>query len=1121
MTEQNIGAARVHLVVDATDYDAILTRALNSAVGFGAKAEAAFDRSAGGTRRASARLLDYINDLKRVSTEQTRFAQLLQRAAKEGADPAVLKAATAAWNDYAAGIEVARIKSEGWAASQERAKAAARTITQEQQREALGVRNLSEEYAKLRVEAIAAENARRSQQGFNSLVAPGLGSAATANGATFSALVAQSEQYEQNLAQAHAEALAINVAFDNQRATLAQMNINSLVAPGLGRSAMGNGATVSALQEMVVLEGQLEAEAHNINSEYQRWQTQIDAIGKDFYEIQIMQAKQRYGSAADPIVRQIEQFRTLNTNIHGSTVNTKQLQQAIRFLPAQFTDIGVSAAAGMNPLLIALQQGGQILDQFRLAGLGTKETLLTVGRYALRLVNPITVGVGAVAALAFASYDAAKAMEDLAIATAKGNQVAGSAESLYALVDSISQIEKVNTGSAEAAVARLASGGKLAGDNLRLAAEATARWAAISGESVDDVAGRFEAIAKGPLEAIESGQVRVTQKQYDYIKSLVDSGNQQQAVNELTRIFYDTVNNNSTMVENHLSYMSRMWKEIKDGIGGATRELGQFTDFLVGAAAEAGKKPWWQNLTPYAFLKNTYSAMQGLDAPGANAAPTAGTGPLYDPDAAKRTKQRADALAQWNATADQAAQRQLQLNKLRAEGKRLGQDEATINAVLLRQQKEWAKQDSRKGGQGRDGTQAIRDAAAAEIASITTQTKLVQSQYEQREISVRDYYAKLHKFADDELAVTLRSIDQQKKAVAGRKDAAQRLDELESQAASARERYAQRDIDLKDAQAKAVFQLEVAYRQFTRGLSDSNAELKRNMDAQVAQLTMGSQEYARMQARNELLTKQEQLVRDINRQVEDRSITAEEGEKRVADAIANTATQLAILKSGYADVEAAQADFFVGSQKAWKDWQEDVGNVAQEGYKVMTDALNGFSDAITDGINGNLDSFKTFFDDLQHEILSFIVKQQLTKWLKSLGSESGGSGSSGFFASFVGALFGSTTANAQGGVYAGSGLSAYRNSIVSQPTVFPFARGGVPNMGLMGERSGKPHEAIFPLTRTSGGDLGVKVVESGKRGPITINQPIYIQGRVDDRTTQQVAAKSGREVTRAMSRNNS
>lgn len=1056
MTEQNIGAARVHLVVDASDYDSILARALNSAKGFGEQAEAAFDRSAGGARRASQRLLDYLNDLKRVGNEQSRFAQLLQRAAKEGADPAILKAAVAEWNRHATAVELSRIETEGWASAQQKAQAAAREVAQEQARQAASVRNLAEEYAKLRVESISAANERASQASFN-----------------------------------------------------------SFVAPGLSRGpATANGATISALQEQLALEGQIEAEAHNINTEYQRWQAQIDAIGKDFYEIQIMQARQRYGSAADPIVRQIEQFRALNTNIHGTTVNTKQLQQALRFLPAQFTDIGVSAAAGMNPLLIVLQQGGQILDQFRLAGLKTKDTLLTVARYALSLVNPWTVAGVAIAGVAYAAYDASKSMQDLAVATAKGNQVAGSAESLYALADKISEINKVNTGSAEAAVARLAAGGRLAGDNLALAAEATARWAAVSGEKADDVAGKFEAIARGPLEAIENGTIRVTQKQYDYIRSLVEHGQQQEAVNALTKIFYDTVNNNSDTVERHLTGVSRLAKEIRDAFGAATRNVGEFFNAAADSFLSNGFTPTG---IAQAMVNRRLAAAAAAAGTGSNGGST-----LYDPEAEKREKKRADDLARWNATADKAAERQLQLNRLREEGKRLGQSEAAINAVLLRQQKEWAEQDAKKNRSQRDGTKVIRDAAAAEIASITTQTRLVQSQYEQREISVADYYGKLRSFADQELAITLRSIDRQKKAVAGRDDAVQRIEELESQAASARERYAQRAIDLDEGQRKAVLQLAIAYRQFERGLADSNVQMQRQTDAQLAQLTMGAQEYSRLQAKNEILDQQDKLLKDIRRQVEDRQITAEEGEKRIAAAIANTGVQLAILKSGYEKVDAAQQDFFTGTQRAWKDWLEETANTAKSGYDLMTSSLTGFNDAIADGIRGNLNGFKDFFNNLHYEILKFIVRQQFTPWLKSLGEKAANSGSQGggnWFTSLVGALFGQkVTANAQGGVYGGSGLSAYRNSIVSQPTVFPFSRGGVPNLGIMGERSGKPHEAIFPVTRMAGGDLGVKVVDSGSRGPITINQPIYVQGRVDDRTSSQIAAKAGRESARALSR---
>jgi hypothetical protein len=68
----------------------------------------------------------------------------------------------------------------------------------------------------------------------------------------------------------------------------------------------------------------------------------------------------------------------------------------------------------------------------------------------------------------------------------------------------------------------------------------------------------------------------------------------------------------------------------------------------------------------------------------------------------------------------------------------------------------------------------------------------------------------------------------------------------------------------------------------------------------------------------------------------------------------------------------------------------------------------------------------------------------------------------GFFGSILSALH----FNATGGVYSGAGISAYSSSVVSHPTVFPFASG----VGLMGEAG---PEAIMPLKRGADGKLGV------------------------------------------------
>ncbi len=81
------------------------------------------------------------------------------------------------------------------------------------------------------------------------------------------------------------------------------------------------------------------------------------------------------------------------------------------------------------------------------------------------------------------------------------------------------------------------------------------------------------------------------------------------------------------------------------------------------------------------------------------------------------------------------------------------------------------------------------------------------------------------------------------------------------------------------------------------------------------------------------------------------------------------------------------------------------------------------------------------------------------------------------------------TGSAQGNVFAAHGLAAYENQIITRPTLFPFARG----IGLVGEEPGAPGEAIMPLQRMSGGDLGVKVAVPGAARPPDVTVQIVNQ----------------------------
>ncbi|MCW2476299.1 phage tail tape measure protein [Candidatus Symbiopectobacterium sp. NZEC151] len=107
----------------------------------------------------------------------------------------------------------------------------------------------------------------------------------------------------------------------------------------------------------------------------------------------------------------------------------------------------------------------------------------------------------------------------------------------------------------------------------------------------------------------------------------------------------------------------------------------------------------------------------------------------------------------------------------------------------------------------------------------------------------------------------------------------------------------------------------------------------------------------------------------------------------------------------------------------------------------------------------------------------------------------------------VNALMGAfgVTANAKGGVYTSSSLSAYSGQVVDRPTLFAFAKGA----GLMGEAG---PEAIMPLTRNANGVLGVRAVGgvSGNTAPqVSIN--IASDGRISQ-TSSAGLAQFGSEI---------
>lgn len=176
-----------------------------------------------------------------------------------------------------------------------------------------------------------------------------------------------------------------------------------------------------------------------------------------------------------------------------------------------------------------------------------------------------------------------------------------------------------------------------------------------------------------------------------------------------------------------------------------------------------------------------------------------------------------------------------------------------------------------------------------------------------------------------------------------------------------------------------------------------------------------------------------------------------------------------------------------------RSWEDGARLGLAEYANNATNAAMLAHDAIVGGFQGMEDALVSFvttgkleFSDLANSIISDLarvaIQQSITAPLASgLGSIIGGL--FGPIGSMVGGLFGGASSaagfgiagelssfmslNAKGNVFESPGLHAYANSIVSSPTVFPFARG----VGLMGEAG---PEAIMPLKRGPDGTLGVR-----------------------------------------------
>lgn len=111
----------------------------------------------------------------------------------------------------------------------------------------------------------------------------------------------------------------------------------------------------------------------------------------------LKEAANELGMHTDAAKRNASALTDATDKVNKYGLSQKQTAAAMRGVPAQITDITTSLVAGQNPMIVMIQQGGQLKDMFG----GIKPAAAALGSQLLALVNPYTLAAAGAAGLGY------------------------------------------------------------------------------------------------------------------------------------------------------------------------------------------------------------------------------------------------------------------------------------------------------------------------------------------------------------------------------------------------------------------------------------------------------------------------------------------------------------------------------------------------------------------------------------------------------------------------------------------------------------------------------------------------------------------------------------------------
>lgn len=329
---------------------------------------------------------------------------------------------------------------------------------------------------------------------------------------------------------------------------------------GMGKGAAAGAADLDAAGRRMVAALERERAALTLSrTEFLAWQAERKGVSRQVYE-PLIRDIEAATKAQEALRQQGTQTAATMTRVG---VSVGQTRAAMAQLPAQFTDIFTSLAGGQNPLLVAIQQGGQIKDSF--GGLGPMFTALRGA------ITPAMAAIGSGAAVvgglgvAFAK-GRAEGEEFARGLVLSGNAAGTTTGQLTAMARAVDEVAGTQA-QASAVLAGLVAKGGTGAAQLQLITEAAIRLERVGGGALEKTIGQFNALANDPANAAKKLNEEtnfLTIEIYRQIKALQDQGRESEAAALAQTKYAEALIGRTKDIEQQLGSLQRGLRSAKD-----------------------------------------------------------------------------------------------------------------------------------------------------------------------------------------------------------------------------------------------------------------------------------------------------------------------------------------------------------------------------------------------------------------------------------------------------------------------------------------------------------------------------------------------------------------------------